>query len=96
MSKPVAVHIARSGFIHEERITKNCGCRLSSSERKEKPVRSSCLECVEKHLGAAAVLLSEIHNGYSYRFFLIGHLHEAEEEIARMAGPAQRDQKGPS
>ena len=61
-------------------ITKNCGCRLSSSERKEPAVRTSCLECVEKHLGAAAVLLSEIHNGYSYRFFLIGHLHEAEEE----------------
>ncbi|MDO5555020.1 MAG: hypothetical protein Q4G68_14800 [Planctomycetia bacterium] len=61
-------------------ITKNCGCRLSRSERAEKPVRTSCLECVEKHLGAAAVLLSEVHNGYSYRFFLIGHLHEAEEE----------------
>ena len=67
-------------------ITKNCGCRLSSTERKEQPVRSSCLECVEKHLGAAAVLLSEIHNGYSYRFFFIGHLHEAEEESQKWPG----------
>ena len=42
--------------------------------------RPSCLECVEKHLGAAMVMLSEIHNGYSYRLQFIGHLHEAEDE----------------
>lgn len=61
-------------------VSKRCGCRLSLSERKEKPVRPSCLECVEKHLGAAAVLLSEIYAGYAYRLYFIGHLIEAEEE----------------
>ena len=38
------------------------------------------MECVEKHLGAAMVLLSEIHNGYAYRLQFVGHLHEAEDE----------------
>ena len=61
-------------------VSKNCGCRLSGSERKERPVRSSCLECVEKHLGSAAVILSEVYSGYSYRLYFIGHLLEAEEE----------------
>ena len=59
-------------------ITKKCGCRLSEAERNA--VRPSCLECAEKHLGAAMVILSEIHDGYSYRLQFIGHLHEAEDE----------------
>ena len=43
-------------------------------------VRRSCLECVEKHIGAAWVLYSEYKNGYPYRVLIVGHLHEAEEE----------------
>jgi hypothetical protein len=42
--------------------------------------RPSCLECVEKHLGAAMVLCSEVRDGYPYRLLVIGHLHEAEDE----------------
>ncbi len=42
--------------------------------------RESCIECVEKHLGAALVMLSEIRAGYDYRLRVIGHLHEAEDE----------------
>lgn len=42
--------------------------------------RESCLECVEKHLGAALVMLSEIRAGYDYRLRVIGHMHEAEDE----------------
>ncbi len=42
--------------------------------------RPSCLECVEKHLGAAAVLLAEVRDGYAHRLLVIGHLHEAEDE----------------
>lgn len=42
--------------------------------------RPSCLECVEKHLGAAWVLLAETRDGYAYRLRAIGHLHEAEDE----------------
>jgi hypothetical protein len=42
--------------------------------------RDSCLECVEKHIGAAMVLLSETKNGYPHYLLAVGHLHEAEEE----------------
>lgn len=42
--------------------------------------RPSCIECVEKHLGAAWVLLDECHDGYPHRLLVIGHLHEAEDE----------------
>lgn len=45
------------------------------------PCRQGCIECVEKHLGAASVLLSEVRDGYeSHRLRAIGHLHEAEDE----------------
>lgn len=43
-------------------------------------IRSSCLECVEKHLGATYVLLAEERDGYAHRLRAIGHLHEAEDE----------------
>lgn len=42
--------------------------------------RPSCLECVEKHLGSAWVLITETRNGYPHRTFAVGHLHEAEDE----------------
>ncbi|HPD31721.1 MAG TPA: hypothetical protein PLL20_17150 [Phycisphaerae bacterium] len=42
--------------------------------------RASCLECIEKHLGAALVLLTETREGYAHRLRAIGHLHEAEDE----------------
>jgi len=38
------------------------------------------MECVEKHLGAAYVLLTETNDGYAHRLRAIGHLHEAEDE----------------
>ena len=44
------------------------------------PTRPSCIECVEKHLGAALVLLTETREGYAYRLRAIGHLFEAEDE----------------
>lgn len=44
------------------------------------PTRPSCIECVEKHLGAAIVLLTETREGYAYRLRAIGHLFEAEDE----------------
>jgi len=44
------------------------------------PTRPSCIECVEKHLGAAMVLLTETREGYAYRLRAIGHLFEAEDE----------------
>ena len=72
---------------------KPCGCgkRRSANEAAETgasaptvesppPTRTSCIECVEKHLGAACVLMSECRQGYPYRLRVIGHLHEAEDE----------------
>lgn len=44
------------------------------------PTRPSCLECVDKHLGAAWVLMAETRDGYDHRLRVIGHLHEAEDE----------------
>ena len=69
----------------------DCGCgqkladnlekrRLGPLSRRKQPTRPSCLECVEKHLGAAWVLITEHQNGYPHRLLAIGHLHEAEEE----------------
>jgi len=57
-----------------------CRCKKRTSQNTEPISRPGCLECVEKHIGAAMVILSEIHAGYSYHLRLIGHLHEAEEE----------------
>lgn len=48
-------------------------------------VRPSCMECVEKHLGAALVLMGEAEAGYpEHKLLAIGHLHEAAEESADM------------
>lgn len=52
--------------------------RLSKASGPE--TRPSCLDCVEKHLGAALVLMAEKRDGYEYRLRIIGHLHEAEDE----------------
>lgn len=49
-------------------------------DEREAPTRPSCLACVEKHLGAALVLLTETRVGYAYRLRAIGHLFEAEDE----------------
>lgn len=58
-----------------------CGCGKATVARSTLPVtRPSCLECVEKHLGAAWVLLAEYRDGYPHRLRAIGHLHEAEDE----------------
>lgn len=60
---------------------KPCGCGNASAARATLPVtRPSCLECVEKHLGAAWVLLAEYRDGYPHRLRAVGHLHEAEDE----------------
>lgn len=48
--------------------------------------RESCIECVEKHLGAALVLCAEERDGYPYRLRVIGHLHEAEDESQAWPG----------
>ena len=44
-------------------------------------MRSSCLECVLKHLGQAAVNLEEYYLGYPlHKYLAIGHLAEASVE----------------
>ena len=64
---------------------KPCGCGKKRQAAGDAwptvpPTRPSCLECVEKHLGAAWVLLAEYRDGYPHRLRAIGHLHEAEDE----------------
>ena len=61
---------------------KKCGnCPpLVVPRRAYTPSRPSCIECVEKHLGAAYVLLTETRDGYAHRLRAVGHLHEAEDE----------------
>ena len=62
----------------------NCGCSKRIADKLRRgpmpTTRPSCLECVEKHLGAAWVLISEHQNGYPNRLLAIGHLFEAEDE----------------
>ena len=44
-------------------------------------MRPSCLDCVRKHLGQAAVLIDEVAAGYTdYKWLVVGHLAEAEAE----------------
>lgn len=60
---------------------KPCGCAGKTASRAGAAItRPSCLECVEKHLGAAWVLIAEHRDGYPHRLRAIGHLHEAEDE----------------
>ena len=63
-------------------LKKPCGCKtVAARPTASLPVtRPSCLECVEKHLGAAWVLLAEHREGYPHRLRAVGHLHEAEDE----------------
>ena len=56
-----------------------CGCVRDLPDPLS-ATRPSCIECVEKHLGAAMVLLAEAREGYAYRLRAIGHLFEAEDE----------------
>ena len=47
-------------------------------------MRPTCLSCTGKHLAQACVLIKEMKTGYpSFKWFVIGHLAEAEEESVR-------------
>ena len=61
---------------------KKCGnCPpLVVPRRAYTPSRPSCIECVEKHLGAAYVFLTEAREGYAYRLRAVEHPFEAEDE----------------
>lgn len=59
---------------------KPCCGKKATGEPVAPVTRASCLECVEKHLGAAWVLLAEQRDGYATRLRAIGHLFEAEDE----------------
>lgn len=77
---------------------KKCGdCPpLVVPRRSYTPSRPSCIECVEKHLGAAYVLLTELNDlpddrhteppNLSRRLRAIGHLFEAEDESQEWPG----------
>ncbi len=63
-----------------QKVKPCCGDKTNTLAAVGAVTRPSCLECVEKHLGAAWVLLAETRDGYAYRLRAIGHLHEAEDE----------------
>ena len=45
-------------------------------------MRKSCIECAQKHISQAIILLSEARQGYPEHYFLaIGHLAEASDEL---------------
>ena len=47
-------------------------------------MRPTCLDCAGKHLAQACILLKETKTGYpAFRWFVIGHLAEAEAETVR-------------
>lgn len=83
--EPVTV-ARKMGAAEAAKVKKPCvGCgqkKVAAATAEPAPgtTRPSCLECVEKHLGAAAVLLAEVRDGYAHRLLVIGHLHEAEDE----------------
>ncbi len=61
--------------------TKKCStCPTIVPKHGGTPTRASCVDCAEKHLGAAMVLLAEVRDGYSHRILAIGHLFQAEDE----------------
>jgi hypothetical protein len=66
----------------------NCGKKRAQAlpSGSPRPTRRSCLECTEKHLGAAYVLIAETRDGYAHRLRAIGHLHEAEDESQEWPG----------
>lgn len=47
-------------------------------------MRPTCLECAGKHLAQACELIKEMSTGYpAFKWYVIGHLAEAEEETVR-------------
>ena len=47
-------------------------------------MRPTCLECAGKHLAQACELIKEMNTGYpAFKWYVIGHLAEAEEETVR-------------
>jgi hypothetical protein len=60
--------------------SKPCGCGKRTAKPQLPTTRPSCIECVQKHVGAAWVLLTEARGGYAHQLLAIGHLHEAEDE----------------
>lgn len=74
---------AVSGAIPTDRQFFFGGVGASAEANSPNPLpatRPGCLECVEKHLGAAWVLINETRDGYQHRMLATGHLHEAEDE----------------
>lgn len=46
-------------------------------------MRDSCIECVMKHVGKAAVLIHELRDYPFHYIYVIGNLSEAEDECER-------------
>ena len=42
--------------------------------------RPSCIHCVQKHIGSAEILITEMKDGYKYMTRAVGELYQAEDE----------------
>ena len=42
--------------------------------------RPSCIHCVQKHIGGAEVLITEMRDGYKYMTRAVGEMYQAEDE----------------
>jgi len=59
---------------------KKCGSANIVIDHGGRTLRTSCFECVEKHVFSAWKLLCEIQDGYDFRRMVLGELIQAEEE----------------
>jgi len=49
-------------------------------KKKTGNTRTSCIACVQKHVGGAEVLITEMRDGYKYMTRAVGELYQAEDE----------------
>lgn len=53
------------------------------SKAASPPMRESCVQCACKHIAQARALMLECAKGYEHKLFALGHLAEAEDELAK-------------
>ena len=55
-------------------------CKGCGHKKQIGNTRPSCISCVQKHVGGAEVLITEMRDGYKYMTRAVGELYQAEDE----------------
>ena len=55
-------------------------CKGCGGQRKKGTTRPSCIMCVQKHIGGAEALITEMRDGYRYMTKAVGEMYQAEDE----------------